>query len=253
MAGRWWLGVVLAGTCGVAAAQGGGSAAGKDAACVAAKGKEDVGKGCPAGGREPSVAEQFPFPGEAAGKVEGKGGKEQFPYPGEGPGQAPGEASGEAPKAGKGAGDRFPYPGEAPAAAGGSSSSSSAAAGGAADGEGKPALKDEGSEGEAQPQHRRRLRPPAQKTLSDEERVEEDLTVAHFYLQSGNAMGAYLRAKDAVKLQPGVADTHLTLGLAAEKLGKREEAVAEYSAAVAADPDGEGAKGAKKALGRLKP
>ncbi len=242
------------------AQNGSGAGAAKDAVCVPVSGAkadaakaDGTSKGCPAGEHVPSVAEQFPFPGEApAEKKDGKTVKDQFPYPGDVPKDVPGEA----PKAG-GAADRFPYPGEKVAPAGedgssSSSSSSSSSGGGGVDGDGKPVFKDEGSEGETQPQHRRRLRPQAQKTLSDEERVEEDLSIAHFYQQNGNTMGAYLRAKDAVKLQPGAADTHLALARAAEKLGKRDEAVAEYTAAVAAEPDGDGAAGAKKALERLK-
>ena len=261
---RRGLPVLLLGVAAAGPAQSGAGTA-KDPACVPVNGADaakadGTRKGCPAGEHVPSVAEQFPFPGEApAEKKDGKTVKDQFPYPGDVPADAPGDVPGKAPAAapkdGGAAADRFPYPGEKKTASGedGSSSSSSGSnGGGGADGDGKPALKDEGSEGEVQPQHRRRLRPQAQKTLSDDERVEEDLSVAHFYQQNGNTMGAYLRAKDAVKLEPGAADTHLAVARAAEKLGKRDEALAEYRAAVAAEPDGDGAAGAKKALERLK-
>lgn len=91
----------------------------------------------------------------------------------------------------------------------------------------------------------------AQKTLSDDERVDEDLSVAHFYQQSGNLMGAYLRSKDAVKTEPNEPDAHLALAGVALKLGKKDEAAAEYAAYLKLDPNGEGAKGAKKALEKM--
>jgi Tfp pilus assembly protein PilF len=91
----------------------------------------------------------------------------------------------------------------------------------------------------------------AQKTLSDDERVDEDLSVAHFYQQSGNLMGAYLRTKDAVKTEPDEPDSHLALAEVAQKMGKKDEAIAEYTAYLKLDPDGDGAKAAKKALEKM--
>jgi Flp pilus assembly protein TadD len=141
--------------------------------------------------------------------------------------------------------------------AGGASSSSSSGAGlpGAADDEdkdAKPGLKDEGTAGSTR-SARRRLRPPAQKTLSDDERVDEDLEVAKFYTSRGNLMGAYLRAKDAVKVEPNEPDGHLALAGVAEKMGKKDEAMEEYTTYLKLDPDGDGVKAAKRALAALKP
>jgi tetratricopeptide (TPR) repeat protein len=199
-----------------------------------------------------SVSEQFPFPGE---QPEAKAPAS--------PAQAPGDAS----QGSKSVKDQFPYPGETPdlPAAGSAKankgaanagfdgeSSSSSSADAPPDGDGKPALKDEGTEGTTA-RGRRRLRPPAQKILSDDERVEEDLSVAHFYQQAGNLTGAYLRTKDAVKIQPQAADAHLALAEVAQKLGKKDEAIAEYTKYLELDPDGDGAKAAKKGLERLKP
>ena len=77
--------------------------------------------------------------------------------------------------------------------------------------------------------------------------------MAHFYQQSGNLNGAYLRTKDAVKIQPQAADAHLALAEVAQKLGKRDEAIAEYNRYLELEPDGDGAKAARKGLERLKP
>jgi len=86
------------------------------------------------------------------------------------------------------------------------------------------------------------------KSQTDDQRVDEDLSVAHYYLQSGNMMGAYLRAQDAVKTQPEYAAGHFTLAEAAQKLKKNDEAIAEYKAYLKLEPDGDEAKSAEKAL-----
>ena len=185
---------------------------------------------------------------------------------------APGSGSGagKAPGSGKSAGDQFPFPGDTTKApdplpgvgrtAGGDAGSSSSSSNSSGDAnpdagsnpaDGKPGLKDEGTTGESARSRRRRLRPMAQKTLSDDERVDEDLSVAHFYQQSGNLMGAYLRSKDAVKTEPNEPDGHLALAEVAQKMGKKDEAVAEYTAYLKLDPDGDGAKAAKKALEKM--
>ena len=233
----------------------------------------------------PSVSQQFPYPGEKpetpaapdSGAAAGAAGsvKDKFPYPGE---EKP-----AAPKPGS-AGDKFPYPGETkdspdaapetpdfapdpdappkkPKGESGSSSSSSSdddAAPGdnpaAKEDDEKPGLKDEGSEGSTA--HKRRLlrnRIPAQKPQTDDDRVAEDLSVAKFYQQSGNLNGAYMRVKDALKVQPNDPDVHLALAGVAEKLGKKDEAVAEYETYLKTDPDTDEAKKARKALEKLKP
>jgi Tfp pilus assembly protein PilF len=81
--------------------------------------------------------------------------------------------------------------------------------------------------------------------------VDEDLSVAHFYIQSGNLMGAYLRAQDAVKVQPDYALAHFSLGEAAMKLQKNAEAVKEFQTYLKLEPDGKQAKAAEKALDQL--
>jgi hypothetical protein len=248
----WMLGLVMVGT---AAAQTGkpcptdGSA--KPKGCVAAADK--------------SPGNAFPYPGDPeapktvapttapvaapdapqAPAAPAGSPSDKFPYPGEVP---------AAPKAG-GAGDKFPYPGETPPNSGSSSSSSSSSSSGgddpAAAPDDKGPLKDEGTTGSTK-SSRRRLRPPAQKVLSDPEREDEDLTVAKFYVSRGNLQGAYLRGKDAVKTQPDDPDGHWLLADVADKMGKKDEAVTEYEAYLKLDPDGDHVKAAKAALAKLK-
>jgi Tfp pilus assembly protein PilF len=86
---------------------------------------------------------------------------------------------------------------------------------------------------------------------TDNERVDEDLSVSHFYIQSGNYQGAYLRAQDAVKTQPDYALAHFSLAEAAMKLNKNSEAVQEFQTYLKLEPDGKQAKAAEKALEKL--
>lgn len=200
--------------------------------------------------KDAAPANAFPYPGEpdtsavvpAAPKTLAPDapspvGGNKSPYPGEEK-NAP-----SAPGVGK-----FPYPGQVP---GESSSSSSSSGGDAPLPEDKPPLKDEGTSGSTK-SSRRRLRPPAQKVLSDAEREDEDLTVARFYMSRGNYQGAYLRARDAVKVQPDDPDGHWTLAEVADKMGKKDEAVAEYQAYLKLDPAGDHEKAAARALAKLK-
>ena len=90
-----------------------------------------------------------------------------------------------------------------------------------------------------------------EKLQSDEERAAEDLNVAKFYEQSGDLNAAYLRARDAVKVQPSDPEAHFVLGHLAQKLNKRDEAIAEYNSYLQLEPDGEKIKQARKALTQL--
>lgn len=224
-----------------------------------------------------TAAEKFPFPGEqpAANTPAAK----KFPYPGDGGApDAARDPAAAAKAANTPASKAFPYPGgttpdlpadpsevlpkpdssSSSAASGDSSSSSSdddspVAAGKSSrpsaaknpddDDEDQPKLKDKGSGG------RRTLK--VVKPQSDTDRVDEDLSIAKFYGQSGNYMGAYLRAKDAVKTQPDYPEAHFALGEAAKRLKKKDEAVAEFQAYLKLSPDGEKAIAAEKALDEL--
>lgn len=87
--------------------------------------------------------------------------------------------------------------------------------------------------------------------MTDEDRAAEDLSVAKFYEDAGNLNAAYLRARDAVKYQPSDSEAHFVLGHLAQKLNKRDEAIAEYKASIQAEPDGQHVKQAQKALEQL--
>ena len=75
--------------------------------------------------------------------------------------------------------------------------------------------------------------------------------MAKFYSDSGNLQGAYLRAKDAVKIQPDYSEARFALAQIAQKLKKKEEAITEYKAYLSLDPNGERKKTVLKALGDL--
>jgi len=217
----------------------------------------------PGGG---ATADQFPYPGDStpAAPTPAAGQKntgDPFPYPGDpAPSPAPpAPATGQ--KGGGATGDPFPYPGDpaAPAQPGpdssspssSSSSSDSSSSSGQDQGDSSdapPKLNDKGSEGS---RSRRVLKVTGEKTQTDDERVDDDLNVAHFYMQSGNAMGAYLRAQDAVKTEPDYAPTHFSLGEAAQRLRKHDEAVAEFKLYLKLAPNGDNARAAAKALAEL--
>ncbi len=179
---------------------------------------------------ETSAAKKFPFPGCSSGSESSPTG---IP-------ETPGSASSSTP---------VPSP-DSPSSSSSSSSSADDAPVTADDASPKPStddaqpkLKDKGSSG------RRVLK--VLKPQSDTDRVDEDLSVAKFYSQSGNNMAAYLRAKDAVKTQPEYPEAHFVLGEAARKLNKRDEAKAELQEYLKLAPDGERAKAAEKALEQL--
>jgi cell fate (sporulation/competence/biofilm development) regulator YlbF (YheA/YmcA/DUF963 family) len=189
-----------------------------------------------AGTTKPSTAEQFPFPGEPAK-----------------PASTP-DAPGSAPANNPAATDNpFPTtpPPRLPDDSGGSSSSSSSSNSSSSDDNPPdigPPLKDEGTEGTSV--HRKL--PKVKKVQTDDERVDEDLSVARFYMGDGNLQGAYLRAKDAVTVQPDYSNAHFALAQVAQKLKKKDEAVAEFKTYLKLDPEGEKKKEAQQALAELR-
>lgn len=90
--------------------------------------------------------------------------------------------------------------------------------------------------------------PKVQKLQTPDERVDEDIRVAKFYLNLDNFKAAYMRSKDAVQTEPDYAETHYSLAIAAQKLKKLDEAKAEYNTYLKLAPDGDNAKAARKAL-----
>jgi hypothetical protein len=210
----------------------------------------------PAPSGKPSATERFPFPGTPSAPDSGApsiGGIPQAPA-------APDASSGSVP-----AEKKFPFPGDAskPGASGAGASSSSSSSSDDllpidpnADSDSTPALKDKGSEGNPATPGRHilhRVNPVGTKLQTADEREAEDLDVAHFYVQSGDLQGAYLRSQDAVKTAPDDPDAHFALAEIAQKLNKRDVAIAEFNAVLKLDATDKQAKDARKALARLKP
>lgn len=190
---------------------------------------------------KPSTAEKFPFPGET----------------GTTPAASPDAPTLDpTPAAKKSTQDAFPFPGEDPATpvspTPGSNSSSSSDD--TTPDPTQPALIDKGSDGTTQPPGRHilhRVNPIGTKLQTDDEREAEDLDVAHFYTQTGDLQGAYLRSQDAVKTAPDDPEAHFALAEIARKLNKRDQAIAEYNACLKLEPLPQQASAARKALARL--
>lgn len=197
---------------------------------------------CPpaSGSSDPSAAERFPFPGQ-----------QDPPKP-----QSQPDAPNSAAPAGKppSAADKFPFPTEpAPPMPGSDPESSSSSSSSSSDNPDDSPSADTppGDRGDTpHPSARRRL-PKIEKLQSDEERADEDLKVAKFYTDAGDLDAAYLRVRDAVKYLPSDPDTHFALAYVAQKLKKREEAIAEYNNYLQLAPDGVRIKDANKALKEL--
>jgi tetratricopeptide (TPR) repeat protein len=214
---------------------------------------------CGAAPGKPDAAQKFPFPGETNATAPSLSGVPLTGVP-DAP-DASGAAGGAAnPAAATKAAKDFPFPGDANAgsssdASSSSSSSSSSSDASAADAspDADPPLKDQGSEGAPPGRHLlHRVNSVGTKLQSNDEREAEDLDIAHYYTQTGDLQGAYLRSQDAVKLVPDDADAHFLLAETAAKLNKRDEAIAEYNACLKLDPVEKEAKAARKALERLK-
>jgi tetratricopeptide (TPR) repeat protein len=185
------------------------------------------------GTAKPAPAQQFPFPGETA---------------------APPANPPAAPAAPSSAASKFPFPGESADSSSSSSSSSCSSSSSSNDDSSsssndspdRPALKDAGSSGSTRFE-RHKLAVPE----DNNKRELDDLDVSHFYITTGDYLGAYMRAQDAVKLYPDDENAHIALAIAADKLKKNDEATAEYKKYLAMAPDGEKAKQAHKALETL--
>jgi len=221
--------LAAAGLSAVSTAQSAPAAKPADAPCPAAKPASGQSSSQPAA--KPctprSAADQFPFPGEAnqpeapaANPPDAKAPTPNVPHPS--------------------AASQHPFPGEPAAGADSSSSSSSSSS------------DDDGYDPNAPLPSTLRKPPKIQKAQTPDQRVDEDLRVAKFYLDDGNLTGAYMRAKDAVTVEPGYSETHFMLGQVAQKMKKKNEAIAEYRQYLKMDPDGDRTKMVKKALAELK-
>jgi tetratricopeptide (TPR) repeat protein len=189
-----------------------------------------------------------------------KSNDDKFPFPGETPdvpiAPVPGASASQTPAAPADAQkppnpDKFPFPDDVSSSS--SSSSSNTGANPDADPSAKPGLDDKGSEGTTTPGRHllHRVNPPGTKLQTDDEREAEDLSIAKFYLQSGDLPGALLRSKDAVKTVPDDPDAHYMLAQTFQRLEMREQAVDEYNACLKLSPDDKEASNARKALAKL--
>jgi hypothetical protein len=184
--------------------------------------------------RKPTAAEQFPFPGQPT--------KPATPPDSPSPTTSPSDAAAQ-----------HPFPTQPPPKFPGddSSSSSSSSDDPNATPDDNPASKGDPSNPPEGTSVHRKL-PKVKRVQTDDERVDEDLSVAKFYMHDENYQGAYLRAKDAVSVQPEYSAAHFVLAQIAQKMKKKDEAIAEFQTYLKLDPDGEKAKDAKKALAELK-
>jgi tetratricopeptide (TPR) repeat protein len=189
-----------------------------------------------------SAAEQFPFPGQPA--------KPANPPDSPAPASTPNPNQTTIPSD---AAAQHPFPTQPPPKLPGDDSSSSSSSSSSGDDVDPAHPDDPAFKGDNPPEgtsvHRKLPKP--KHIQSDDERVDEDLSVAKFYMRDENYQGAYLRAQDAVKIQPDYSATHFALAQIAEKMKKKDEAIAEYETYLKLDPDGEKAKDAKKALAEL--
>lgn len=209
----------------------------------------------PAETKQPSTAQQFPYPGDKsksapkapavsadpdapAPAAPDANPAKQFPYPGDKTKAAPDDNPAK----------QFPYPGDSKPPDGSSSSSSSDPA---VDPDNPTPTTDPDDPAASVEQSHRRKLPKVRNLQTDDEREAEDLKVARYYRSTGNWNAAYLRSKDAVKLKPDDPDAHILLAEAAHKLNKKDEAVAEYSALLKLDASDDQIKEAHKALSRL--
>ena len=190
--------------------------------------------------KQPSSAEQFPFPGETSKPATPSADSPDAPAP----------ASSR-----KSAAEEHPFPSDAPPALPGSdSSSSSSSSSNDSSSSANPDAPPPSAPWADQPASTRSTRrklPKVEKVQSPEDRAAEDLSVAKFYEGRGNLNAAYLRTKDAVTVQPDDPETHYALAEIARKMQKREEAIAEFNTYLKLDPDGLNIKAARKALSQL--
>lgn len=238
----------------------------------------------PATGGDP--AKSFPFPGETNAPAPQPGAASSAPNAPNAP-QASGAQTPSAPGSGSSPAAAFPFPGEdkTPLVNADGSVSPAGSQPSSANGGG---LKDAGSSGESssgddsssgssgssssgsafgglpddsdtkgpladddtvlKKPHKRQHK-AANQTPS--EREAEDLSVFGFYMGDENYRGAYLRAADAVAVEGDDPDAHLALADAARKVGKMDQALAEYKKTLTMDPVPQTKKAATKALKEL--
>lgn len=220
----------------------------------------------PATSDQGNAAKRFPFPGEGSGSASSSPSPDA-PQPDlNGVPQAPSATQEDGGSGSKSsAAKQFPFPGEGDSPSTDTSSSSSSSSSSSDDGapipgtgsdpnaDQPPQLKDKDSEREQTSGRHilHRINPLGTKLQTPDEREQEDLSVARFYMDSGDLRGAYLRSQDAVQTIPDDPDAHFSLAEVAAKLDKRDEAIAEYNACLKLDASDKEIKESRKALVRL--
>jgi len=201
----------------------------------------------PAAKKPSSAAEQFPFPGEPS--------KPKNPPDSPGPSTATPDSPSPTTTTPSDAATQHPFPTQPPPKLPGDDSSSSSSSSSSGDDPNPTPSDDPTANGdpsnppEGTSVHRKL--PKVKRVQTDDERVDEDLSVAKFYMHDENYQGAYLRAKDAVSIQPDYSAAHFALAKILQKMKKKDEAIFEFQTYLKLDPDGEKAKAAKKALAEL--
>ncbi len=172
------------------------------------------------------------------------------------PSQKPGEAAKENPFPEDVSRGAAASAGSSDASAPAGSSSSSSSSSGAADPNGADP-NGAGPNGDVpQSGARHRLRKPSSKdiesgSLAGEGRAADDVRVGKYYYTEGNYQGAYARFAEASRLDPANLDAIYGLASTADKLHKKDEALANYKLYLDVAPDGKEARSARKALGDL--
>jgi hypothetical protein len=202
----------------------------------------------PAAKKPSSAAEQFPFPGEPSKPKNSP----DAPTPSTTTPDSPGPATNKT-STPSDAAAQHPFPTQPPPKLPGDDSSSSSSSSGddpnPAPTDDPTAKGDPSNPPEGTSVHRKL--PKVKRVQTDDERVDEDLSVAKFYMNDENYQGAYLRAKDAVSIQPDYSAAHFALAEILQKMKKKDDAIAEFQTYLKLDPEGEKAKAAKKALAEL--
>jgi tetratricopeptide (TPR) repeat protein len=198
--------------------------------------------------KKPSAAEQFPFPGETAKPANPPANAPDSPAPSSSAPDSPAPSTTPSDAAAQ-----HPFPTQTPPKLPGDDSSSSSSR--SPDDADTVPGDDSATKGDNPPEgtsvHRKL--PKVKRVQTDDERVDEDLNVAKFYFRDENYQGAYLRAKDAINVQPDYSTPHFVLAQIAQKMKKKDEAITEYQTYLKLDPEGEKAKEAHKALAELQP
>ena len=203
----------------------------------------------PAAKKPSSAAEQFPFPGEPS-KPKNPPDSPSPSTPPDSPSPATNTTTTPSDAAAQ-----HPFPTQPPPKLPGDDSSSSSSSSGDDPNPAPTPADDSTAKGdpsnppEGTSVHRKL--PKVKRVQTDDERVDEDLSVAKFYMHDENYQGAYLRAKDAVSIQPDYSAAHFALAEILQKMKKKDEAIAEFQTYLKLDPEGEKAKAAKKALAEL--